>query len=173
MFKMKYNQDQLQGPKPVPPGVYTVRFEGFKPKWAKLKDGQTVPTSVNLNAEVTIINNPDYENRKVFASLNDQIPSFIQDFTHSFGVPFDVDVATGDPSFPGIFDADPATFKADDPSTWKYAGPLVGKTATWELGVRDYQGREQQDVRRFVCAIPNCAETYPDIRHSMDMAKKG
>lgn len=171
-FTMKFDNSKLKGIEPVPANVYRVRFDGFKPKFAKLKEGQTVPSSINLNGEVTIIDNPEFENRKLFVSLNDSIPSFIQDFCHSFGVPFTID-ADGDPSFPGIFDADPSTYNPNDPTTWKYAGPLVGQTASWEVGVGEYQGRPNQSIRRFVCSIPGCAETYPEVRHSNDMARKG
>ena len=99
--------------------------------------------------------------------LNDSIPAFIQDFVHSFGVPME-DPFGPNPSMPGSFDGD-----EQDPKTWKYTGPLLGKTAQWELGTRMYLGREVTDVRRFICAVPDCALTYPLVRHSNDMQKKG
>jgi len=168
-FKMGYDKEKLSGMKPVPPGIYQVRFEQFKPKLSKDK-GDGKPRSLNLNAECTIINHPEFENRKVFATLNEGIPSFIQDFVHSFGVEME-DQASDNPKFPGIMDADPSIFDENNPETWKYAGPLVGKVAQWELGVKTYQGREQQSIRKFICAVPDCANKFPDIRHATDMDK--
>lgn len=167
---MGYSKDKLTGIKPVPPGLYYVRFEGFKPKLSKDK-GDGTARSLNLNAEGTIVSHPEFDGRKVFATLNEGIPSFIQDFCHSFGVEME-NQASDNPSFPGIFDAEPSTFDENNPETWKYAGPLVGKVAQWELGVKTYQGREQQSQRKFICAVPDCANRFPEIRHATDMDKK-
>ena len=104
----KFNKEELSGPKPVPPGLYTVKFEQFRPKKSKAGD------SINFNAE--------------------------------------------------------------DPTTWKYAGPIVGKTAQWEVGIKTYQGRDSNEPRQFICAIKGdkgeCASLYPQIRHARDMASK-
>lgn len=168
-FKMGFDSAALKGPEPLPSGIYEVRLEGFAPKLSKAKEGKS--PSVNLNGIVVVVGNPEYDGRKVFAGLNEQIPGWIQDFVHSFGL--EMEDQLGDaPAVPGIFDADPTTFKADDPSTWKYAGPLLGRTAKWELGVRTYQGKEQQDIRQFICSVPNCASLFPSIKHAKDMGSK-
>lgn len=171
-FQMRYDKEKLSGPKPVPPGIYQVRFEKFKPKMSAPKEGKA--QSLNLNAEVTIVNHDfgDGKEHKIFATLNEGIQSFIQDFVHSFGVEMD-DQTAEHPRFPGIFDAEPDKFDPNNPETWVYAGPLVGKVAQWEVGVKEYNGREQQEIRRFICAVSNCAERFPDIRHATDMARKG
>ena len=160
----KFNKEELSGPKPVPPGLYTVKFEQFRPK--KSKDG----ASINFNAEVSIVGG-EYDGKRIFAGLNTKIPSWIQDFFHSFGVPME-DQNGEEPSIPGIFDVDKATFNAEDPTTWKYAGPIVGKTAQWEIDVKTYQGRDSNEPRQFICAIKDCASLYPQIRHARDMKSK-
>lgn len=175
-FQFKMNQEELSGPKPVPPGVYTVRFVQFKPKMSKKKEDGSGGDSLNFNAEVEIVGG-EYDGRKLFAGLNTKIPTWIQDFVHSFGVEMsptgEVD-PKGNPEYtiPGIFDAEPATFNEHDPSTWKYAGPLVGKTAQWEVGIKTYQGKEQNEPRQFICAVDKCNEKFPWILHAKDMKSK-
>jgi len=164
-FKMKFSKDQLKGPEPVPPGIYTVRFDGFKPKLSK--DGN----SINLNAQVSIINNPNFDNKKLFAGLNSKIPSFMQDFVHSFGLEMEEQLSDN-PSIPGNFDGDPAAFRENDPSTWKYVGPLLGRTAQWEVSLKEYQGNVQNDIVSFICAVDGCASRFPEIKHSKDMRQK-
>lgn len=165
-FKLEYSKEELSGPKPVPPGLYVVQFDNFAPAWSKDK------LSYNLNLNTRIISdNPDWNDKKVRATLNSKIPGWIQDCIHSFGV--EMANQDGDrPSFPGTFEADPSIFKENDPSTWRYAGPLVGKTAHWELSVRQYQGRDVQEVRRFMCSVNDCTVRFPFIRHSEDMTIK-
>jgi hypothetical protein len=165
-FKMKFSQEEMKGLEPVPAGIYDVAFVGFKPK--KAKSGE----SINLNGMVKIIGRPEYSNRQVFVNLNTQIPGFIQDFVHSFGLEME-DQTGDDPSIPGNFDGDLGKFKEDDPTTWVYKGPLLGQTGKFELGLREYEGAQQQDIIKMICKVPNCAERFPKVRHSKDMRKKG
>lgn len=165
-FKMKFSKDSLKGQEPVPPGTYTVIFAGFKPKKAKEGD------SVNLNLIGKVVDRPDLgDNRTIWANLNTQIPSFIQDAIHSFGI--EMENQTGeDPEIPGSFDAK-AGFDENDPSTWEYNGPLKSKTAQWEVGIRDWKGDDKQEIIRFICAVPQCAERFARlVKHSTDMRKK-
>lgn len=160
-FQMKFAQDELKGFEPVPAGVYQVRFVEFKPKASK------AGTSNNLNAWVVILNHPEWQvERKLVANLNDSIPAFIQDFVHSFGL--EMHDQNGDnPSIPGNWDGDEAK-----PETWKYQGPLVNKTAEWEIGMGEYNGKPTNVIRKFICKVPNCAQKFPKIQHAADMAKK-
>lgn len=165
MFKMKFNKEELEGMKPVPAGVYQVRFVGFKPKLSK--NG----LSINLNGIGEVVNNPDHEKRQIWANLNNSIPTFIQDFVHSFGLEME-DQLGSDPSIPGAFDGNPATFNEQNPETWVYVGPLTNKVATWEIGEGSYNGKPKNEIIKFICAVPNCAESFPDVSHSHDMRKK-
>jgi hypothetical protein len=164
-FKMSYSSDKLEGPKPQPAGLYTVAFIGFKPK--KSEDGG----SLNLNGMAKIVNQADLKGPGLlFVSLNSQIPSFIQDFVHSFGL--EMDDQNGDtPTIPGDFDGD-----QNDPTTWKYTGPLSGQTAQWEIGLKPHYknpGEVQQEMIKFICKVPQCAERFPKVKHAKDMRKKG
>lgn len=164
-FKMNFNQEELKGVQPVPAGLYKVRLEGFKPKASKNGD------STNLNAEVTIVGGGEFDGKKLFAGLNSKIPNWIQDFVHSFGLEME-DQLSDNPSIPGVWDADPSTFKADDPSTYKYAGPLLGRVAEWEVGMGEYQGKAKNEIRQFICAVPDCASRFPLISHTKDMQRR-
>lgn len=169
---MKFDQDKLEGLQPVSQGLYKVLFIEFKPKKSK-PNNVTGKTSINLNAKVKILDHPEFEtDRFIIANLNEGIPSFIQDFIHSFGLEME-DQLGAEPTIPGVFDTDKAKFKEDDPETWVYSGPLTGKTAQWELGIGDYQGRPNQRIERFICAVKDCNTRFPKINHSKNMAKKG
>lgn len=170
-FKMKFGQDKLEGLQPVPQAIYKVLFVEFKPSHSKKANEITGKKSINLNAKVKILDHPEFETeRYVIASLNEGVPSFIQDFVHSFGLEME-DQLGAEPSIPGTFDADKAKFKADDPTTWVYSGPLTAKTAMWELGIKEYQGKPTQSIKKFICAVPNCATRFPKIQHAKEMDK--
>ena len=172
-FKMGFSQEKLEGMQPVPDGQYKVLFVEFKPSHSKTANQITGKKSINLNAKVKILEHPEFEQeRYLIASLNEGVPSFIQDFVHSFGLEME-DQLGDNPNIPGVFDADKAKFKEDDPSTWVYTGPLTAKTAIWEVGLGDYNGRPVNTLKRFICSVPDCATKFPKIRHSQDMAKKG
>ncbi len=152
--------ESLSGFKIAPPGLYEVILKGFRPRLTKNKD------SVTFNAQMEIINHPDYDGTKVF----EMIPAkagFIQcEFSHAFGVEME-DRGNGNYAFPGIWDGDLSKFKADDPSTWVYDGPLIGRTAQVEIAVDTYDGKESNRVKRYMCALPNC-----DYKHSSDLMRK-
>lgn len=172
-FKMSFSQDKLEGLQPVPNGQYKVLFIEFKPSWSKNANQITGKKSINLNAKVKILEHPEFEQERfLIAALNEGVPSFIQAFVHSFGVEMD-DQLGDNPSIPGTFDTDKSKFKEDDPTTWVYSGPLTAKTAVWEVGTKEHNGRQVQSLRRFICSVPDCATKYPKIRHSQDMDKKG
>lgn len=167
-FKMKYDQEKLEGLQPVPAGIYKVLFIEFKPKKSKPNLAKGGAQSLNLNGKVKILDHPEFEtDRFVIANLNEGIPSFIQDFVHSFGLEMENQLSD-EPSLPGSWEGD-----ENNPETWKYHGPLTAKTAEWELGIKDYNGRPTQTIKRFICAVPQCATKFPKIRHSTDMAKNG
>jgi hypothetical protein len=166
--KMKFSKEAMEGPKPVPSGIYTVAFAGFKPKKSKERD------SINFNGMGKITGHPDYDGQILFAGLNTKIPNWIQDFVHSFGIEMEID-ADGDATIPGVFDADQNIFKEDDLTTWRYAGPLVGQTAQWEVGVKPHYTNPNalsQDMIKYICSVKDCAVKNPDIKHSNDMRKK-
>lgn len=167
-FKMGFSQDKLEGIQPVQDGQYKVLFLGFDPKFSKSVNQVTGKPSINLNAKVKILEHPEFtQDRLLFVSLNENVPTFIQDFVHSFGLEME-DQLSDNPSIPGNFDGNQS-----DPTTWKYSGPLTAKTAIWEVGTGEYNGRQTNVIRRFICAVKDCNTRFPKIRHSTDMAKKG
>ena len=79
-FKMGFSREEISGPVPVPAGWYTLQIKCFRPKVSKDKE------SVSFNAELAIINNPEYENRRVFVGLNTKGGWIFPDFVHATGL---------------------------------------------------------------------------------------
>ena len=172
-FKMGVSAEQLEGIQPVSSGIYEVLFLTFNPKLSKEANQITGNHSINLNAKVKILGHPEFEtDRFLFAPLNEGARRIWNDFVHSFGLEMD-DQLGPEPSIPGIFDADPTIFRQDDPTTWRYAGPLTSKVAQWEVSVGEWKGKPSQDLRQFICSVPDCATKFPKITHSKDMKRKG
>jgi hypothetical protein len=159
----KVDTSKIEGQEVFPPGIYEFKLAGFKPSAAKTG-------STNLNARFEMINHPEYAGRKVFDSLNEGGAFLWPDFCHALGLPMETD---GDSSWlPGEWNGDPAKFKEDDPSTWVYKGPLVGRVAKLEIAVDNWQGRDNNKIKRYFCAVADCATKFPKIRHSDDLLKK-
>lgn len=164
-FQMKVSNEKIEGAEVFPPGEYMIKLVSFKP--AKSKDGN----SVNLNALMEVVNHPEYAGRKLYDSLNTPGGAFTQpDFVHCFGLPMETDGTTS--WIPGEFDGDKVKFVEADPSTWVYKGPLVGRTGKVEVAVDNYNGRDNNKIRRYFCAVPDCATKFPKIRHSSDLLKR-
>lgn len=162
-FQMKV-ESLSGGGKILPAGIYEVRVAGFKPKWNKNKDG------VNFNAQMEVINNPDYDGQKLFETLSSKAGFMQAEFSHAFGMAME-DLGNGQYVIPGVWDADPAAFKEDDPSTWKYDGPLMGRTGKIEVAPRTYEGKEQNGIRQYFCALPPAECAAQGVRHNTDLLK--
>ena len=165
--QMDFGKEELKGLQPIAAGIYEVRFIGFEPKESKAGD------SVNLNPIFTVVNHPELEGRTlkyVFVG-NSKIPSFLQDMVHCFGLEME-DYGTDRPKLPGIWDTDKAKFVQGKYDTYVYSGPLINKVGRVELIESEYQGKKNNRIRKFFCQIPQCAERFPDITHSDNVAGK-
>lgn len=163
-FQMGFTKEELAGAPPVPDGWYTLQFKQFKPKLSQNKD------SVSLNAELAVIAPAEYEGRRVFVGMNTKMAFMWPDFVHSFGQPMqlvqDENVGTEKESFtvPGAFQG--MQEHPDDPSQWKYVGPLTNATAEMELALIPQQVRDgktyrpKNEVRQFKCALADCSEKH-------------
>jgi hypothetical protein len=173
-FQLAFNKEELSGKPPVPAGWYTLQIKGFKPKAAKpnTSKGETESTSVSLNAELEIINNPDHAGRRVFVGLNTKMAFMWADFVHATGLQMeevqDEFAGTEKANFtlPGAWenmDTNPT-----DPSTWKYQGPLLNKTMEAEVADIPAQGayKAKNEIRQFKCAVPGCVD-----KHSTNLIK--
>jgi hypothetical protein len=163
MPKVAVSKESLEGIKPVPAGMYDVVLNGFEPKWPKSNKD-----SVNLNPVLKIVNHPKFNGQRLFMNLNTKISNFMQDLAHGFGLPMEEEA--GEMHLPGGAKAWSGT--DDDPTTWKYTGPLLGKTAKVEVIESSYAGRAKNEIKMFVCKIPDCQTKYPEIQHSTNMIKK-
>jgi len=160
-FQMKVSNDKIEGFDVIPPGQYDVKLVSFNPKLSKSG------TSLNYNPCMVVVNHPEFAGRKVFDSLN--APWVWADFSHCFGLPLETDGK--DNWLPGEWTGDPAKYKADDPATFVYKGPLVGRTGKIEVAVDNYQGKDSNKVSRYLCAVADCATKFPKIRHSTNLIK--
>lgn len=158
-FKMNFNREDLSGKPPVPPGWYNLQVKNFKPKIAgEQKD------SLSFNGEFSIVGNGEYEGRKVFNTLNTKGGWIINDFVHGCGLRMEVeqDANTGTEAetltFPGAWEGSDKF--PDDPTHWKYVGPLTNKVFEAELAITEYQGRQKNEIRQFRCAVPGCTEKH-------------
>src|ERR1700748_3585210 len=131
-FTMKQSKKKVEGQEVAPQGLYTVKLLGFKPKFSKPNPQfpDKVPT-LNLNAQMEIVDNPEQEGKKVYEVFN--MNSFMfADFCHAFGLPMETD---GENYWlPGSWDNAP-DFDETKAETYKYDGPLLGRTAQVDLAI--------------------------------------
>jgi hypothetical protein len=166
-FKMTLSKEQVEGKEALPEGIYKVRFIKFSPKSSKDK-GDGSPRSINLNAEYEVTDSPEFAGRKIFEIANMKSYNIQTEICHGFGVPLEVDPADGSYYIPGTWD-NRTDFNPDNPETFEYKGPLTGKIAQIELGITTYNGRNRNQVRRYFCAIDDCANKFPEIRHQTNL----
>ena len=172
-WQMSFNRDELSGAPPLPAGWYTVQLKNFRPKAAAVKPGQTESESLSLNAELAVINHPEYEGRRIFAGLNTKMAFMWPDFVHATGLKMEVvqDEFAGTEkenyTLPGVFEN--ADTHPNDPSTWKYLGPLLNKTMEVELAEipATAQFRAKNEIRQYKCAVPGCTD-----KHSTNLVRQ-
>lgn len=162
MPKVGVSKETLEGIKPVPAGVYTLILDGWEPKLSKDKQ------SVNLNPILKVINNPQHNGHRVWCNLNLKAGWILQDFSHCFGLPME---QNGDDIFlPG--GASAWSGPDNDPTKWKYNGPLNKRVGKVELiEVHNPGQKPRNDIKQFICAIDGCATKYPDVSHSTNLIK--
>lgn len=172
-FQVGFNKEDLSGPPPVPTGVYELRLVKFRPKLSAKGN------SLNYNAEFEVFNHPEYDGRRVFHPLNTLFAIAIWDYVHSCGLEVDnikvTDEQTGMETeefvLPGIFEN--ANAAPDNPEAWgDYKGPLLNKGFRADVVETSYKGKPKNEIRAFLCAIPDCAEKHPDIKHSTNLIKQ-
>lgn len=159
-FNMNFSKESLSGGGgPLPEGWYQLMFRSFKPEATKNKD------SVNLNAQFEIVNNPEYDGRRIFETLSLKFPPAIQDFVHACGLQMEPVPGSEEATIPGAFkgmDTDP-----DEPSKWEYLGPLTNKIFEAEIADREYQGKKSSKIKQYKCAVTGCNE-----RHITNLLRK-
>jgi hypothetical protein len=151
MPKMSASKEEIKGQEALPEGMYQVALRGFKPKKSKAGD------SVNLNPDLRVINHPTLNDKKIFLSLNSGAAFMWPEFTHMFGLPLEDD-GSGELTIPGDFTGPEA-----DPSKWVYSGPLLNQEGSLYLVIREYQGKNQNDVKQFVCRMPGCDHKHKEF----------
>ena len=148
MPKFSASKEEIKGQSLLSEGLYTVRLDGFKPRFSKNKD------SVNLSPQLVIINHPEHNNRRVFDNLNTNAKFLWADFCHCFGVP--LETTPDGANFPGDFIGGD-----NNPESWQYTGPLLGQTGQIYVVESDNgKGGKNNKIRFYVCKLPNCQEKH-------------
>lgn len=168
-FKMAVSKEQVEGKEVVAEGMYKIRFIKFGPKLTKDK-GDGSERTINLNAEYEIVDHPDHAGRKLYEIANMKSYNIQTEICHCFGVPMEVDPADDSYFIPGTWDSNPE-FNSDNPETYHYKGPLEGKIGMAEIAVTSWNGRSRNQIRRYICGIPTCAQDFPQIRHVANLIK--
>lgn len=155
MSKMGVSQKEIQDASNYvnKAGTYTVSFQGFKPKKSEKGD------SVNLYPQVVVIGDPEMNGKLSSYPLNFQASTWfiVKNFLHSFGIKEEID-AQGGETIPGDWiQPDP-----NEPSTWTYNGPLMGRTAKWEFAPVTYNGKTTIKPKQFLCQLTGCLEKHKD-----------
>jgi hypothetical protein len=175
-FRLGVSKDKIEGAIALPAGIYDLKLASFKPKFSKPNpQNPGAPLSLNLNAMMVVVNNPQYDGSNgerasaVFEGLNQNAGWIMLDFCHAFGLPLETD--GNEYWLPGSWDSD-ASFDPNNAETYKYVGPLLGRTCRVEVGIETYNGKDTNKVRRYLCAIDDCATKFPEIKHREDLLKK-
>lgn len=134
-------------------GTYNIIFQGFFPK--KSKDGN----SVNLNPKLVVVGDAAFNGKLIPYPLNFQPSTWfmVKNFLHMFGIKEDVNPQGGE-EIPG----DWVQPNVADPTTWKYNGPLAGRTGKIEVVEGTYNGKPNINVKQMLCALPGCTEKHQD-----------
>lgn len=149
MRKFGASKEQLVGQPAHPEGLYEFRIDGFKPKKTK-KVGSD---SINLNPQLTIIDHPTLNGKKIFFSLNTNAAFLWTEFVHSLGL--ELVEENGEFNLPGVFNPDPSS--PDDESKMTYEGPMLGRRGRLMLAVKkDEKGRDQNYPKQFFCQVQGC-----------------
>lgn len=124
-------------------------------------------TSTNLNGRFQVISrvseyDPEIAAKRiqVFDSLNTAFGVGIQDFVHACGMLLD-----DDGNVPGDFDG-PSEDKL------KYSGPLLGMRFKAELVIISYNGQLSNKIKSYVCAVKDCAQNNPKIKHATNLVRE-
>lgn len=172
-FRLGVSQESLKGGFTIAPaGLYKVRLIEFKPRFSKPDPSNPdKPRSINLNARMEVLEHPEFEKPvSIFEGLNQNAGWILQDFCHGFGLPMETD---GTESWlPGTWDSKP-DFDPSIDSTYFYQGPLTGRIAQVEVAEETYNGKPQNKIRRYFCAVEDCATKFPEIQHSENLLRKG
>ena len=165
MAKLVFKTESIErNRKVVDEGIYWITLTGFAPKIAKNGD------SINFNPvlELTSMEDgspaPTKDDGKpvpVFCNLNSKGAWVINDFCHGFGLPMEDD-GQGGLSIPGIWVPE----SEQDIEKCEYKGPLIGRKAKVFLSKTEYNGQPQNKIKYFVCAVSDCAQKFPKIKHT-------
>jgi len=167
--------------KVVKEGMYWLTVGGFSQKWTKPKEGETPHQWINFNPilELTATTdsspvplNDDGSHIRIWYPASQKFEASVNEFSHACGLPLDIitDPQTKEESatLPGIWTPE----NEDDIEKCTYKGPLVGKKLQAYIVKGSYQGTEKNEIKFFVCAVPNCNQKFPKLVHIKNLIQK-
>lgn len=152
MSMMNFSKESFNTAEQAPEGWYKLQFKGFKPELTKAKDG------INLQPHFEIVQNKEYENRRVFSGIGTKFVPGINDFVHACGMELEDVPGTENKKIPGIFKGEAEN--PDDPTKWEYLGPLLNKVFEAEVCIKEYNGKKSNRIKQYKCAVPSCKERH-------------
>lgn len=173
--RLGVSPESLKAPEPIAEDLYTFRVEGFKPELTAKKD------KINYNPQLKVVTGAktggENAGKPLFESLNSAAGWIQNDFVHSLGLEMEKQ-EDGTLAMPGSFEAPelPDSTVNQDPTTWKYNGPMIGRTGQayvvkTEYTAKDGSKKPINKIKYYVCAVADCNKKYPDVTHSKDLAK--
>lgn len=171
MPKMGVNPEETKAPKPVPAGWYKLKVKGIVAKLSGSEKGYNYLAYTEV-VENTADNNGTFVPVQMNNGFN--LAKMSNDFVHGLGMTLETDG-----SFPGDWKLKDGNEKLPDDDIHKndgaqYSGPMLGRVLEAELAIEQYQGLDKNVVKQIKCAVKDCTQKFPDIRHLTDWrGKKG
>jgi hypothetical protein len=181
MARIQFKTENIyQTRKVVDEGMYKLTLTGFNPKPIKPKDGSNISPGVNYNPTLEITARvdgkpipvrDDGKPLQVFFSGPTTWEAAVNDFCHAFGLPLDDD-GQGNSGLPGVW------YPENEPDVTKcsYKGPLLSSghnTCEAYLIKTTYDGQPKNEIKFFVCAVPNCVQKFPKMTHLKSFQRTG
>jgi hypothetical protein len=162
MPKMGVPAQSIESSSALDEGMYKLRLTSINCKFTEKKD------SVNMRWEYEILGHQTKDGKAYKTSMFiSQKAGWIQnDATHALGLTME-EQPDKSLTIPGEFTGPDA-----EPEKWQYRGPLLGRECQAYLVRETSNGREYNNIKYYVCAVPNCAQRFPKVAHTKDYTRK-
>jgi len=180
MAKIMFKEEKIyQTRKVLDEGLYNLRVVRFQQKWGKPKDGEKEHSSINFWPILEVLSKADgspvpvQENGRpieIWWPASTKFEAALVDFSHACGLPMETKTINGENyvNLPGIWYPE----EQDDIEKCQYKGPIIGRKLQAYIVPGEYNNNPKNDIRNFICAIPNCASQFPKLVHRTNLIRK-
>jgi hypothetical protein len=158
MPKMGVPAASIEGSQPLDEGMYKLRLIAISCKKSTKGDS----TNMKFEYEIQGQQQKDGKSFKTNIFISEKAGWIQNDAVHALGLTME-EQPGGALAIPGDFVGPDA-----EPEKWQYKGPLLGRDCEAFL-VND--GR-YNNIKYFVCHVPNCAQRFPKVSHTKDLTFK-